>query len=295
MNYLDKNDHHYTLVQLTEKAIPEIVKLSAIIGWDYTIADLKTIFNSGVVYGLQTEDGQLVSTAAIFPYDNRLASIGMVIVHSHHRGKQLGKRITQACLDRFANIPVLLVATQEGIPLYEKMGFKSVGTLHKLIASSTIMDLESDCIQNKTMPFRYRNINKRDLEEIIKLDAAAVGATRECFLTSRINQAKQGVVVTDPSGRINGFGLSIELPEMLLVGPIVAASTYQAEALIGHLIGEYRGMARIDVPSEHRQLIQALGRYGFKTVNQPPIMAYNTVQLPQRDNTLFAIAAQAFG
>ncbi|MGZ4122529.1 MAG: GNAT family N-acetyltransferase, partial [Tumebacillaceae bacterium] len=87
------------LKRLDERDIPDLVALSASIGWDYTAEELRTVFASGLVYGHRSADGILASSAAIIPYGDQLASIGTVMVNPDFLRLGLGKAVTQACID----------------------------------------------------------------------------------------------------------------------------------------------------------------------------------------------------
>ena len=65
-----------------------IVSLSSYIGWDYNREEIETIFNAGNVYGVWNER-ELIASAAIILYGEKLASIGMVIVHPDYKGEGL--------------------------------------------------------------------------------------------------------------------------------------------------------------------------------------------------------------
>lgn len=43
--------------RLKKENIEDIVALSSYIGWDYNRAEVETIFNSGIVYGVWNEGG----------------------------------------------------------------------------------------------------------------------------------------------------------------------------------------------------------------------------------------------
>ncbi|WP_223067964.1 GNAT family N-acetyltransferase [Paenibacillus caui] len=281
--------HQIELHQLNHNDLEDIVKLSAKIGWDYTESDLNTIFSCGTVFGHKCLN-KVISCSALFPYEN-FASVGMVIVDPEYQGHGLGKAVVQACLNTFQNKPVTLVSTSEGLPLYSKLGFQPVGTLHKLIASeyqsreSFVLNHDLNC----------RDYMETDFYEVVRFDAAAFGAKRETFLRQRIFQANHKLVVTDQFGKIAGFGLSILLPEMLLIGPIIADNDFIAHYLINKLSTTYSGKLRIDVLSNKDTLIEKLIHCGFEIVNQPPVLGMNAELFPSRNNHLYAIAAQAFG
>ncbi|MEC1157957.1 GNAT family N-acetyltransferase [Cytobacillus horneckiae] len=103
------------LESLNESDIERLIQLSTSVGWDYDYDEIKTILSSGKVFGHKTENGEVVSSAAIIPYDTNIASIGLVIVKRNYRGMGLAKEVMQKCI-HFANksMPIILIATDEG-------------------------------------------------------------------------------------------------------------------------------------------------------------------------------------
>lgn len=159
-------------------------------------------------------------------------------------------------------------------------------------------------ISNKYVPLKIanaenitiENVEERDLEEIIQLDAAAFGDQRGQFLMTRINQAEQSLVARNEQGEKVGFGLSILGSENLSIGPIVAADSITAIRLIHELARLHKGNLRIDVPANTIDHIkESLQQSGFKKVRTPELMINNADQMPQRNGQLYAIAAQIFG
>lgn len=304
MRSLEVVDHRsYSLKRLTHSDIPKIVQLSAKIGWDYTVADVTTIFEAGSVFGHKTVTGQLISSAAIFPYGDGeptalatentvLASIGAVIVNPDYRGAGLGREVTQACISSLPSKPVIiLVATEQGIPLYEKMGFITADRLYKLIAQKVKPPHRID----KIGTYRYREYEPVDFEQVIQLDQAAFGAYRGQLLETRIQQSQKQAVLVNSVNEIVGFGLGINVSGQLLIGPLVAPNHEAAELLVQKLIADHPGQARIDLPSDKHAFVKTLELYGFEAVNEPPVMVLHALGLPNRNGALYAIAAQAFG
>lgn len=260
--------------------------------WDYDEHEINTIMSVGTVYGHKSNQDEIISSAAIIPYSNKLASIGMVIVHENYRGYGLGKDLTQICIQTVPNtVPIMLIATEDGYPLYEKLGFQSLTSVHKLIKNNKISIYPIE----KNNDFNLLPLVDSDFFDVCKLDQNAVGANRELFLASRIKQAKQGVIAKNKNGNLIGYGLSIEGPINLILGPIVADDHSVATHIIHHLSSDYKGKLRIDVPDGQNSFIQYLEQCGFKKVSQPPVMILNSIKLPKRNNTLYGIAAQIFG
>ena len=126
-------DNRVELEQFDKNDILGLRDLSASVGWDYDEQEINTVITSGKIYGHKNAEGKIVSSAAIIPYDTDLASIGMVIVNKDYRGLGLGKKVTQKCIDSVSKeTSIMLISTEEGKPLYENLGFKTVDYVHKL-------------------------------------------------------------------------------------------------------------------------------------------------------------------
>lgn len=183
----------------------------------------------------------------------------------------------------------MLVATEEGKPLYEKLGFKTVGTLDKLVAKRYTGGLGKTAHQGTVHP-----VSKKVIEEIIDLDEKAFGTRRERLLRLRIEQTSIGAVLRNRAGRAAGFALGVPGPERMVIGPVVAPDEEAAALLIDRIAGWAPGPVRNDIPSQHRRLADFLTRRGFETVRHPPVMMRNGNALPPGGH-LFAVASQAFG
>jgi GNAT superfamily N-acetyltransferase len=277
------------LVQFNKNDIKGLIELSASVGWDYDEYEIGTVLSSGKIFGHKNFEEQIVSSAAIIPYDTKLASIGMVIVNKEFRGMGLGKDATQKCIDfASSNTSIMLIATEEGKPLYEKMGFITVNCVHKFLCD----DYKP---LNKSGGVTIEEFNGNDLKEILKLDKAAFGDKRSKFLQNRIDQSEKCLVVRDNQANIIGYGISILGPINLILGPIVAPDSQTAALILDRLASRHQGNLRIDVPSGNEEFMLFLEQRGFKQVSQPSVMVIHSVEMPPRNNTLFGIAAQIFG
>ncbi|WP_462410758.1 hypothetical protein [Neobacillus sp. Marseille-QA0830] len=70
----------YQINRLDEEDVPGLVRLTTSVGWEYDEREFSTMLSAGTFYGHKNETSELISSAAIFPYGEELASIGMVIV-----------------------------------------------------------------------------------------------------------------------------------------------------------------------------------------------------------------------
>ncbi|WP_439875574.1 GNAT family N-acetyltransferase [Bacillus mycoides] len=277
--------------RLREEKIEDIVALSSYIGWDYSREEIETILNTGIVYGVVNEREELIASAAIILYGETLASIGMVIVHRDYKGRGIGKIITDACVKSVSTqTSIMLIATDEGKILYEKLGFRAVSYVSKYICNS--YNANYHCVGNEEYIVNYE---ERDLEEIIQIDKDAFGTNREEFLKYRIIQSEQCIVTKDAQQNVLGYGISIQTPENKIIGPVVAKNDTMAMRMVHYLVREHNGKLRIDVPEGKKDFMKELEITGFKKVNTPPIMMKNSDKLLKRNNELYSIAAQIFG
>ncbi|MFJ8064367.1 GNAT family N-acetyltransferase [Psychrobacillus sp. NPDC096426] len=279
------------LEQFETHDILGLIDLSNSVGWDYDVDEVTTVMSSGRIYGHKNDEGQIVSSAAIIDYSSKLASIGMVIVREDYRGMGLGRKAVEKCLESVPiNTPIMLIATEDGKPMYEKMGFHTIDIVSKYLCNSYEPLITSSDLYSNISP-----LSEEDLSGVISFDTEAFGVNRETFLMNRINQSKDSLVVKSLDGAIIGYGLSVKGPVNLILGPIVAADSETALLIINELAKNHPGKLRIDVPSGNDIYMSKLEKCGFIKVSQPPIMLINSNELPLRNNTLYSIAAQIFG
>lgn len=283
--------HNLSTGLLNKQDIPQLIGLSEKVGWDYDEPEIRTIMESGTVYGHKTTTGEIIACAAIVPYKEDLASLGMVIVHPDYRRLGLGKTATMKCVQSLpGSVPIMLISTPEGKPMYEQLGFKAIDGVQKFLCDSFQTPTNLDVSEYTIEPFQSSY-----LPQMVELDHAACGARRDKFLAVRIEQAKDAIVVKNSSGKVVGFALSIQGTVNLLIGPIVAPNHEVAVNLLDRLVVGNTSRIRIDIPQGQSEFGPVLMRCGFRMVSQPPIMILNGDELPKRSGQLFGIAAQVFG
>jgi predicted N-acetyltransferase YhbS len=271
------------LVQFDVADASELLALSESIHWPHTLADWHTTLASGAVYGHRDEGERILSSSAIFRYGNDLASLGLVIVRPEVRRRGLARQAVLRCLSDAASLPITLVATTEGEPLYKQLGFRTVEMIHNLIAP-----------QGFSLPVRKscRPMHPEDFPLILQLDQAATGAGRSALLVNRWKQAAAGALLSDGSG----FAWRIPQRDRIVIGPIVAPSDCTALELIAYLSDGHSGPVRIDMPARHEKLVRLLIDHGFEIRASRPLMLNAGAQtLPGHRKRLYAFAALAFG
>jgi len=116
------------LRRLVASDIPAALGLSEEAGWNQTSEDWRMLIDLAPQGCLAIEvDGELAATTTLLCYGRRLAWIGMVLTRVSNRERGFSRRLlTQALTqaDEMRIKTVKLDATDQGRPLYEKMGFR---------------------------------------------------------------------------------------------------------------------------------------------------------------------------
>ncbi|NWK94526.1 GNAT family N-acetyltransferase [Sphingobium lactosutens] len=255
--------------------------------WPHRIEDWEMLLSLGFGY-VATRDDEVMGTAMAWLYGEDAATLGMVIVSPRAQGMGIGRRLMDAVLADLGDRTVLLNATDEGAPLYRKMGFEPVGPVfqHQGAAFSVPM---AELIPDE----RVRPLGAKDMATLHGLAKRATGMDRAALLDALVPGA-QGVVLTRSNEPV-GFALFRRFGRGYVVGPTVAPDTGGAKALISHWLGSNAGMfCRLDIPEESG-LGAWLDDLGLPCVGR--VMRMVRGPLPKADPaiTIFSLTTQALG
>lgn len=281
------------LEKLGPDSVLELVALTESIGWPNTSDDWRTTFAVGSVFGHRTLAGELVSSAAIFPYGDKLASVGMVLVRQGLRGRGLATALMRSCFATLPNPrqPVVLVATPEGVPLYRKLAFHVAESAYRLTADLELQPVSPPRESGLTVA----PLESSDFEAIRRLDLETYAADRSTLLQARLEQSSGGMALRRADGTLAGYGLKVLQRNTLLLGPIIAPDIDGAVALVTHLAAGHGGPTRVDVPERQSPFADRLSALGFERIQESPVMLLNAQALPGKRERLFAFLSLAYG
>ena len=280
------------LAPLDEACLPAAQALSAHFGWPHRVEDWRWALALGEGFGAfdggQPDGGQLVGTGLCWRF-GKAASLGLVVVAPAAQGRGLGRRITSALLGRIGEAPVVLHATEAGLPLYASLGFVAEGTVCQYQGTP-------GPIGPASLPAgaRLRPLGLPDLAAVTALDAAAARMDRRHLHAALLEGA--GGIGLDRDGVLLGFAFLRRFGRGQLIGPVVAVEHEGARAMIAHLLGSQAGrFVRIDIPEESG-LAPWLAELGLADAGPAIRMVRGT--LPDRRTSAaatFALASQAIG
>lgn len=271
------------LVTFEPAQLAGALALSQQAGWPHRLEDwrMALALSEGVVALDGT--GRVVGTALVTPYSS-CATVNMVIVDETMRGQGVGRRLMDRALTLAGNQPLRLVATREGLPLYDKLGFREVGAVaqHQGIVAAV------------AAPAGIEDAQADDLAAIGALDRAAFGADRTrligwlathgCFAVARRDRA------------VAGYGALREFGRGEVIGPVVAEDAATARALLAHFLTRRQGaFVRVDTTAE-AGLSPWLVAHGLAQVGGGVVMRRPAVPAHEAPTLrIFALANQALG
>lgn len=220
------------LVPFEEVHLPDALALSQAVGWPHRAEDwaLNLTASKGVV---AVAEGRVMGTA-LCSLHGPVATLNMIIVDAALRGRGVGKRLMEGIIALGGAREMRLVATEEGKPLYRKLGFVETGQIVQLQG-----------VAAPATPEQPVTASPGDPGLMAQMDFQASGMDRAALL-GRI--AAQGTtLVTD-----GGFALLRAFGRGHVLGPVVARDPAAARALMAAGANRMAGsFLRMDLPEAH--------------------------------------------
>ena len=263
-------------------------ELSVAVKWPHRREDWEFALNLGTGVGAE-DHGTLLGTALHWKFGADHASLGMVIVAPEQQGRGIGRDLMTRTMDALGERTTFLNATPAGQPLYEKFGFKAIGSIHQHQGTGGAHPPAVQLAPGE----RIRPLGARDPGRLSALLNRAAGYDRTQVLGALLNVA-EGVVL-DRDGEPVGFALMRRFGRGHVIGPLVAPHIEGAQALISHLVGSNEGkFVRIDVDG-NSGLSDWLDGLGLQQVDAVVTMVRGAAPQPESDVRVFAITNQALG
>ena len=233
-------------------------RLSTEAGWNQTVEDWRLMLIEGEGRGQVTPAGELVASALIMPYEQRVAWLAMVLTTENHRRQGLATRNLRWAIDRCRALGLSagLDATPDGREVYRPLGFEDVYALHRWRADRVV----------PAVPPSDVAIRPLDGTDMAALDASAFGARRDALLRYLHANRPDLALVATSDGHPKGFILARSGRNTLHLGPLTAMSSTIAVALLVHALARVRGPVSIDVPDHQTAIVRLLEAAGFQPV-----------------------------
>ncbi|SDF62676.1 MULTISPECIES: GNAT family N-acetyltransferase [Thalassobaculum] len=272
---------HYGTVQPDDlDAVTELVKL---LRWPHRREDIDLFMRLGAGHAAKDEAGSLQGVALWWAFEPAAARLGLVMVNPDSQGRGIGRRLVQQVLDDAADRSMMLLATEAGKPLYDKLGFETVGACRQY---------QGTCEGRPAPDPQIRPATPDDMPAILSLDRTAFGAGRADALQALSEIGR--VAVIDPGSGIAGYAIERNFGRGTVVGPIVAGSETDAIRLFRALA--LPGFVRVDAPVGCDGFARFIEDQGLAAVGaDSPVMVRGSWPEPAGQARLFALSSHALG
>ncbi len=255
--------------------------LCAAVGWPHREADLALLLSLGDGVAACAPDGAMLGTAMRWRWSADCACMGMVLVAPAQQGRGMGRHMMQALLDEAPAQAVMLNATEAGLGLYERLGFRPIGVVcqHQGIVAAP-----------PAAP-ALRRAEPQDLPALVALDAAAFGVARGALIARLLADAE--IRVIERGGRPCGFAARRDFGRGDAIGPLIAETEDDAIMLATCLLRP--GFQRIDIPVRAKALAAWATGAGLIAVDSVTVMTRGDWPQPGATPRRFALASQTLG
>ncbi|WP_327091346.1 GNAT family N-acetyltransferase [Nonomuraea sp. NBC_01738] len=228
--------------------------LAATRNWGREEHKWRLLFELGEAWGIDAPDGDgLAATAVLVGYGHDTAVISMVLTAERYERQGFASRVMTRVLERAGGRVVSLHATEFGRPVYERLGFTTVGK----VASRT--GVFTGGAAGTTRAFA-----ESDLPGILKLDADVFGTDR-AELLRRMPVFHERVRVLERGGRVAGYGGAWRNDASVVIGPVVAQDLGQAQELIADLATGWDLPVRMDMDTRQEGLMSWAAERGVES------------------------------
>jgi GNAT superfamily N-acetyltransferase len=215
--------------------LPQALGLSVSAGWNQTSSDWLRLLDLAprTCFGIEL-DGCLAATATLLPYGRRLAWLGMVLTRRDYQHRGLASQLVANALEAAGALgieTVKLDATDQGQPIYEKLGFVAERRIERW---TCIGSCDAKARAGSSVP----------IESLASLDCEAFGADRMRLLALL---AAPGGATPAAGGTFkplvteSGFALWRPGHFANYLGPCVARNTAAARGLISGCLTQASG------------------------------------------------------
>lgn len=279
------------IIPLTIDQIDEAMQLTKSIGWTIPEAKWKLYFAIGESFSYVVDD-TIIGCITHFRFDDALSSIANVIVHPQAQRRGVGRSLLVHVLPRTARV-VKLIATDAGIPLYERIGFQTRNHVIRMQRISSSQDFnDQDLNAAPAPPFSLHRgtyertsiipmswVGKTTIDRLTVLDAQQTGARRSALFRSlqETDSAWLLSLQSDDSGNSNE-AICVIFDNVLSIGPVFVKNPSHAEKLLSTVTQLWHGEIRMDVSIDATEWMTFAQNLGFIAHRTSPLMTYASRQ-----------------
>ena len=230
--------------------------------------------------------GRTVGGGLRWSFGRDVGTIGLVLVAPDQQGRGIGRALMKALIAESEPRTLMLNATAEGSPLYEKLGFVSTGLVRQHQGRLSVLPPVPDVPLRRAVP--------ADHAALCALDAAVFGADRSALIGSLLASGDAWLV--DRAGQSAGFAILRAFGRGMIIGPVVASTEDEAIALVAAAAkAAPTGVMRVDIPAHAERLAAWLTAAGLPAIDTVTVMLRGDWPATWQGLQRFGLALQAWG
>ena len=277
-----------TLRRLTFADLPHAVEISAAAGWNQTLIEWSNLLELApeTCFGIEL-DGSLAATATLLPYGRRLAWLGMVLTKREYQRRGLARQLmahTLQAADALGIETVKLDATDQGQPLYEKLGFVAERPIERWTWGGATQASAGDSM---SVP----------LASLAALDREAFGVDRTQLLSILAmprSSASAPALCPEPMVSDDGFAIWRHGRVANYLGPCVAKDPDAARRLVAGCLAQADGGWMWDLFPVNAHAVELARQFGFQPARRLMRMCRGSA-IVDRPELVYGIAGFQFG
>lgn len=223
--------------ELKEADIPGAMRLKSAENWNQTTEDWRMLLSLDPTLCLGAFNGdRVVGTVTATNYNNEIAWIGMMLVDQDFRGLGLGRRLLTTVIEKLSDCrSIKLDATDKGLPLYQKLGFREEQFIDRMVTPgmASALRIAGDPL--------IKPLTQENLPEAAVLDREAFGADRLRLFAELLKSHRDKAWYIEREGRLSGCVFGRTGSNYTQLGPLSAESMEDAKVLILGALKNYVG------------------------------------------------------
>lgn len=274
------------IIPLEPRHLAGAQALSDAAHWNQVNADWSMMLAAGAAIGIEDRAGTLIASALTLPFGDRFGWISMVLVAPASRKQGLATRLMEACIEQLQDqrLAPVLDATPLGEPLYRQLGFVPVLGYQRWQHDS-IEDIDlNGAPQSGLVPAAADTVKA--------IDARVFGGERPIILADLVRRSGVFSCMTAAG---DGYLLGRDGRVATQIGPVSAADTQSAMAMLDHALARITGPAFIDASDQQPEFVDKLKAYGFRPQRPFTRMAVGLKESPGSPAQMFAMAGPELG
>lgn len=279
------------LREATLDDLPAIARLRESVGWGVVPWALRAVIgqdDARCVLAV-TPDGEVAGVGSGIVY-GKLGFVGNMVVGERHRRRGVGSAILESVtgfLERAGCTTLELNATSDGRPLYERHGFRTVGT-------SLAAAIPRRAPVERHPAVTVRQASAADFELIAAYDLPRFGGDRSRVLRILLNEPDSAARIAERDAAVVGYGV-VRL-DSARIGPLVADEPAVAASLLVDAFARARDAdaLRVNLPPGNRRGAEWLRSLGVALETWDGRMARGA-DVARREETIYGMAVGALG